>query len=98
MPTDDEMQYETIRSHLFPLLASERPDAERIRRGLSPDRTDLCDLQKEGVRDALSTLRRQTNRSAQDGLPRPQLISPPAMRPLRVPLQYPREASAVEPC
>ena len=55
-------------------------------------------LPKGGTRNALSTLRRQTNRSAQDGLPWPQLVSPPAMRPLRVPLQYPRKASALEPC
>ena len=47
--------------------------------------------------DAVSILRRQTNRSTQDGLPRPQLVSPPAMPLLRVSLQYPREASMLEP-
>jgi len=46
---------------------------------------------------ALSILRRQTNRSAQDGVSRSQLVSPPAMPLLRVPLQYPRKASALEP-
>ena len=34
---------------------------------------------------------------AKDRLPRPQLVSPPAMRLLRVPLQYPRKASTLEP-
>src|SRR6266478_773716 len=50
-----------------------------------------------GMFDALSILRRQTNRSTQDGLPRPQLVSPPAMPLLWVSLQYPREASTLEP-
>ena len=35
--------------------------------------------------------------SAQNSLPRPQLVSPPTMRLLRVPLQYPRKASTLEP-
>ena len=50
-----------------------------------------------GAPDALSILRRQTNRSAQDCLPRPQLVSPPAMCLLRVPLQHPRKAGTLEP-
>jgi hypothetical protein len=50
-----------------------------------------------GMFDALSILRRQTNRSAQDGVPRSQFVSPSAMPPLRVSLQYPREAGALEP-
>jgi hypothetical protein len=45
----------------------------------------------------LSILRRQTNRSAQDRVPRSQLLSPPAMPLLRVSLRYPGEASTVEP-
>src|SRR5260370_2610950 len=53
---------------------------------------------KEGCKDALSILRRQTNRSAHDGLPCPPHLSPPAMPPLRLSLQYPREASTMEPC
>ena len=51
---------------------------------------------KEYRADALSILWRQTNRSAKDGLSRPQLVSPPAMHLLRVPLQYPRKASTLE--
>jgi len=50
-----------------------------------------------GLVNAVSILRRQTNRSAQDRLPRPQFISPPAMCLLRVPLQYPRKTSTLEP-
>ena len=48
------------------------------------------------MHDALSILRQQSNRSAQDGLPRPQLVSPPAMCFLRLSLRYP-EAGALEP-
>ena len=50
-----------------------------------------------GMFDALSILRRQTNRSAQDGLSRSQFVSPPTMSLLRVSLQYAGEASTMEP-
>ena len=51
---------------------------------------------KEARKHALSILRRPTNGSAQDRLPRSQLVSPPEMPLLRVSLQYPREASTLE--
>ena len=52
---------------------------------------------KGETHDALSILRRQTNRSAKDRVPRPQFLSPPEMPLLRVSLQYPREARTMEP-
>ena len=47
--------------------------------------------------DALSILRRQTNRGGQYSLPRSQLLSLSALPLLPVPLQHAREAGAMEP-
>lgn len=52
---------------------------------------------KAWCENALSILWRQTNRSTQNRLPRPQFVSPPALCILRIPLQYPRKASTLEP-
>ena len=45
----------------------------------------------------MSILRRQSNRSSEDGLPGPQLVPPPPMSLLRLAIQHAGEAGAVEP-
>lgn len=60
---------------------------------------EILAIQKAGgYKNALSILRRQTNRSAQDRLSRPQLLSPPAMPLLRIPLQHHRRRATCGTC